>query len=139
MMTNRVVVEPSLAAAVAGDLHAFLAFVRRPSAQDEASLHRSAALVLTREALRAVLDALESGTAPPDVVQLWASFVRRGYLVHTGGHQTGPFDIRFGTHDEDEDVLVDVIARLDELGDAIDGHIGGEEIAVLRDRLAESG
>jgi len=134
---NRVAVEPALAAAVAGDLDAFTALVNRPAEQVRESTHRPGRLVLSRAAARRVLAALRAGTAAPEVVQQWASFVRRGYLVHADGRQTGPIDIEYGPQDQDEALLVEIVARLDEIGDVVDGHMSNQELDMYLNRLAE--
>jgi hypothetical protein len=131
MATNRVAVEPALAAAVAGDLDAFTALVHRHPEPADENAGQSERLVLTPAAARRVLAALRQETASPSTVQQWASFVRRGYVVHADGRQTGPLDIEYGPQEEYESILVEVIARLDELGDAIDGHLSTQEIDAL--------
>jgi hypothetical protein len=83
------------------------------------------ARLLTRSALSRVLRDLRDGHISADQAQRWASFMRRGYV--STGSGTGPIhpiDIEY----EDEDAIVEPLARLDELGDLIDGTMSDDEL-----------
>lgn len=90
-------------------------------------------LVLAVPAVRRVVDSLRSGTISPEVAQAWASFMRRGYIATGAGGAVRPIDIEFEQAAESE--IAEVVARLDEIGDAIDGEIGASELADLARRL----
>lgn len=115
-----------LAAAVSGDLGAFVHVMdaTHESLRDAAS--RLSTLVLKREALATALRAWRTGEYSDALVQGWASFVRRGYV---SGRATGivePIDVEyFGA---DEELIVEIIGRLDELGDVVDGTIDKDEL-----------
>lgn len=82
-------------------------------------------LIITRSALIRVIKAWQSGQFTADQVSQWASFVRRGYIsnITSGGLQ--PIDIVYDKLDED--LIVEIIGRFDEIGDLIDGNIGNDE------------
>ena len=92
-------------------------------------------LVLRPRAVAVVLSALRRGRITESAAQAWASFVRRGYLE--GGDLAPVRPIRIAYESEYEDAIVEAIARLDELGDEIDGEISPSEstdleLALLR-------
>ena len=55
---------------------------------------------------------------PPELVQGWASFVRRGHLPGVAG-PIKPIEIDYDLCAEDQ--IAEIISRLDEIGDVIDG------------------
>jgi hypothetical protein len=81
-------------------------------------------LVLRRVALTRVLSDLRDGVISTEQAQRWASFVRRGYLPRADATAVRPIDIAY----EDEAATVDPLARLDELGDVIDGTMPADEL-----------
>lgn len=99
-----------------GDVGAIDRLDRRDLASTAAKM---GPLVLTRDALRTALTALRSGTATTTQAQRWASFMKRG-----AGTAGPPVDIEW----EDEDLFADVLMRMDELGDVIDGTMSSAEI-----------
>lgn len=84
-----------------------------------------APLTLGSDAAAKVLTAYLSGRLSAEEAQGWASFVRRGYLAGTSVASVRPLDIEYEADAEDE--IAEVIARLDELGDSVDGEISEEE------------
>ena len=52
--------------------------------------------------------------------------MRRGYVPGSGTSPSNPIDIEY--EDEDEDAIVEPLARLDELGDLIDGTMSDDEL-----------
>ncbi len=114
-----------LAAVLRGDLRAYEQLEKDSpgiSAKDTEGLPP---LVLTRAAVRAVLEALQEGRVDPGLVERWAWFVLDGAVPYTTGPPAFGIDIEF----EAEDEMVEVLARLRELGDEIDGEIGEQELA----------
>ncbi len=86
-------------------------------------------LMLTEHAVTKVLRDLRAGRVEPGDVQQWASFVRRGYAPGAGRGPIQPLDIEYAP--EFEDAIVEALARLDEIGDVVDGHLGPTEIDEL--------
>lgn len=125
-MTSEVTTITNVKKAVHGDLNAFAALLRDPAAMvlDGEAIP---GYTLTPSAVRRVLTALRQGTAAPSVVQQWASFVRRGYIA-------GELPVRSITIDYDpqaEDTIADVVSRLDEIGDTVDGEVSSDEIGEM--------
>jgi hypothetical protein len=118
----------TLVAAVAGDLQAFTRLLAQPPASIDAQTDSLPELTVTREGIIRVLVALQQKDASPELVQQWASFVRWGYFGSVEGHRR-PLDIQYDHSVEDQ--IVEVLARLDELGDVIDGDISDAEIQEL--------
>jgi hypothetical protein len=94
-------------------------------------------LVLERDVVAGVLERFGAGRLSPVVVQAWASFMRRGYLPGGGSEAIDPIEITYeGQH---ESAIADAVARLDELGDAVDGELRDGEAADLLGALAGDG
>jgi hypothetical protein len=89
-------------------------------------------LVLTRAALTRVMRELRDGVISAEQAQRWASFVRRGYISHASAPAIRPIDIGY----EDEAAIVEPLARLDELGDVIDGTMSVDELNDWISRLS---
>lgn len=85
-------------------------------------------LVVTRAAAVAVLTSLDDGSCTPQEAQAWASFVRRGYACGARG-SIGPVAIDY--EEAWEDAIVEAVARMDELGDVVDGALTRSEISLL--------
>ncbi len=83
-------------------------------------------LVVARSSLTKVLEDWDSGSFSAHDVQRWASFVRRGYVTGAAHGPTVPIRIEYAG--EDEDQIADIISRLDEIGDQIDGNIDAHEL-----------
>jgi hypothetical protein len=113
--------------AITGDMGAF-AMVR---VQDHAVLIEAEGgkrpLVLTPAAVLRVLRSLQSGHLSPELAQAWASFVSRGYVARRPPAEgpIGPLTIDWDR--TAESAMADVLSRMDELGDAIDGTIDNDE------------
>lgn len=91
--------------------------------------------VLTAAAVRDVLTALERQAARPDLVQRWAPFMRRGYIA---GAHTGPIrPLQIHYESRAESAIGEVIARLDEIGDVVDGEVSDAEITAMLATLPE--
>lgn len=121
----------SIAAVVAGDLNS-LSTVRVASHRD---LQDAAAMLppifVSRIALAKVLAQWRGGLSSAEDVQAWASFIRRGHVSGTACGAIKPIDIEYDAGDEE--LIVEIIGRLDEIGDQIDGHIDAcEQDGMLR-------
>jgi hypothetical protein len=92
-------------------------------------------LIVTKAAIARVLTALQDHKTSPSMVQKWASFVRRGYFGSVDGKRH-PIDIRYDRASEDE--IVEIVGRLDELGDSIDGDISEAELVTIMAKLGRA-
>lgn len=91
-------------------------------------------LVLTRDAILRVLGDLRKGRISGEEAQRWSSFVKRGYVSGRAG--AGPVRPIIIDHDDDEST-VDVLGRLDDLGDEIDGTMSDDELDQWISRLSD--
>lgn len=91
-------------------------------------------LMVTSSAVRRVLQNLLSREIIAEQAQEWASFVRRGYIA-TKEKSIQP--ISFDYQGDREEEIVEAIARLDELGDIVDGTIDDDELRDLIERLRD--
>jgi hypothetical protein len=96
-------------------------------------------LVVTKKAVIRVLEGLLAASWTPEQAHVWATFVRWGVAGTWVKGEKGrrdlmpiaasvpyfPLDIEFDEADEDR--IVEVVARLDEIGDFIDGHVSTRE------------
>lgn len=124
-----------LARALRGDRRAIALLERQPHDAVLEAAGMLPGLVLRADAVRAVLLDLRDGRLSPDSAQRWASFVRRGYVSDGGRQPLVPIHIEYESGAEDD--IVEGVARLDELGDAVDGEIDEDESARLIARLSE--
>jgi len=110
----------ALKAVVAGDVGALNALLTVPEDRLlEAA--RDVELVLDRESLAGVLRRLRDRQIDGGDAQRWASFIRRGYIGGQNSGRVKPITVEYEPFYEDE--IVDIISRLDEIGDVIDGDI----------------
>lgn len=87
-------------------------------------------LIVTRSALIKVLEDWKHGHYTAEEIQRWASFIRRGYVAERVSERVHPISIDYDI--DDEALIVEVIGRLDEIGDLIDGQIKpGEQEEML--------
>jgi hypothetical protein len=77
-------------------------------------------LVVRPGAVARVLTELLNRQISPSEAQVWASFIRRGY-VSTNKKPVKTIDISY--QQDHEDAITNAISRLDELGDTVDGTI----------------
>ena len=116
-----------LHAAVDGDLDA-VRTVRAWSHDELRAVASVMTLCLSPATVVSVLKQLDSG-APPSEIQLWASFVLHGFAEGVGRGPIRPIDIEFDEATERQ--IVEAIARLDEIGDLVDGEVTRDEIRDL--------
>lgn len=119
-------IERALAAVIDGDLDALPLVL----ATDQVDLLGAAItlpqLTITKSALIRVLTAWRNCDDYASHVQQWASFVRRGYV---SGNANGPvqrIDIDYDTNNEE--LIAEILGRLDEIGDVIDGEVDADEL-----------
>jgi hypothetical protein len=72
-----------------------------------------------------VITGWRSGIYTAKDVQMWASFVRRGYVSQRNIGEARPISIAYDT--DDEALIVEIVGRFDEIGDKIDGEIDDNE------------
>jgi hypothetical protein len=115
----------AIAAVVEGDLNS-LATVRAASHRE---LWDAAAklpqLFVSGSALAKVLENWRRGLFAAEDVQRWASFIRRGYVSGRASGEIRPIGIEYDANDEA--LIVEIIGRLDEIGDQVDGRIDARE------------
>jgi hypothetical protein len=120
--------------AVAGDVRSVADLRAFPQGHfPEEALTES--LIVGRESVARVLRGIECREIGGQEAQGWASFIRRGFISGKGGGPVRPLTIEYES--DYEDAIADVISRLDEIGDLVDGDLPSEgEIA---DYLASLG
>jgi DNA-binding MarR family transcriptional regulator len=123
--------QQTLVAVVGGDLKAFATLLKQPPGKIDDLRDLLPKLTVTSEGVLRVLKALQNKDFSAEFIQQWASFIRRGYFGSVDGPRR-PIYIQYDPSTEDQ--LVNIIGRLDELGDLIDGEITDEELV----RMIES-
>lgn len=125
----------AIAAVVSGDLSS-LVLVMEAKHQD---LFDAAGalqgLCVLRPALVRVLEDWRQGRYAVDQVQQWASFVRRGYVAGKGSGSIRPIVI--GYEKPHETLIAEIIGRLDEIGDKVDGAVDSFEQEEMMRSLTE--
>ena len=108
---------------VAGDLRHFDTILK----SDHEDIRAAAAerLRVERNGLLDVLNAWGRGELADAQVQAWASFIRRGYVASRDLRPLRPIDIEYDP--AWEELIVEVLARLEALGDLVDGNVSDDE------------
>jgi|SRR5215471_13667844 len=120
---------------VDGDLSVVEVIRGAPQGAVRSAWEHSSQPTLTAAAVRRVLSDLAAGTAEPELVQQWASFIMRGYLEPIGP-PTRPIDIEY--EPDSEDPIIEAIAVLEQIGDTIDGEPSAEQLRQLIEDLSGS-
>lgn len=128
-MSDRDRLRTALAAVVAGDPEQIHELVGATHSDLVAAAGELPPLKLHGSAVARALAALLSDSSSERTVQAWASFVRRGYVAQTASAPVHAIVITY--EDALEDEIVEAVARMDELGDPVDGRISAEEGAEL--------
>lgn len=110
-------VKAALKASVEGDVNA-LNILREVPHEGVAEAAEGMELVLTRESLAIVLRKLMRQDISETHVQQWASFMRRGFIARQR-RPIRPISIEYQSCYDQQ--IADIIARLDEIGDVVDG------------------
>jgi hypothetical protein len=119
-----------LSRALSGDATA-LDGIDDPSGLLEPHSVRAPSLRLSSGAVAAVLKDYVAGRISETEAQRWAALMRWGHLPSASREPIRPLDIEFDP--TKEDAIVECLARLDELGDVIDGRLrDGEAEELLR-------
>ncbi len=79
-----------------------------------------------------VLKLLKTGSESNALIQEWAELIRWGTFCNSQNIIIElPFEIRWGHSEFEEGKIIDAVARLEELGDIVDGTIEEDEIVAL--------
>jgi hypothetical protein len=127
--------EAAIAAVVEGDLNELPTILAASHSDLLDAAAKLPQLTISRMALIRVLSAWRSGRYAADDVGQWASFVRSGFVPGKTSGAVRPIDIEYDV--SDEELIVEIIGRLDEIGDKIDGEIDENEQKEML-RLLES-
>jgi hypothetical protein len=116
--------------AVSGDVTAVVD-VERAAHQQLVDAVRQAdgPLVLSRDAVASVVRRYADGQISEAEAQRWAALMRRGYVSDSSSTLTAQIEIEYDL--QHESAIVEALARLDELGDIIDGELRPGEAAEL--------
>ena len=139
--------------AIHGNFEAFSLVQRQPHEDIQVARSALPKLIVSCSDMRSVLLALLHNQISPEQAQLWAFFVRHGYIGHWQSEPVTDQDRPSGEGADDklaavlrlkpsepimpvkidydptfEDQIANVISRLDEIGDLIDGQIANDEI-----------
>ena len=117
--------EAAIAAVVEGDVNRLSTVLTADHLELLDAAAKLPPLSVSRSALTRVLKEWRSGRCSADDVQKWASFVRRGYVSGKTSGSLRPIDIEYDAMDEE--LIVEIIGRFDEIGDLIDGSIDDNE------------
>lgn len=117
--------EAAIAAVVDGDVNRLSTLLTADHLELRDAAAKLPHLSVSRSALLRVLKEWRSGHCSADDVQQWASFVRRGYVSGKTSGGVRPIDIEYDA--KDEELIVEIIGRFDEIGDLIDGRIDDTE------------
>jgi hypothetical protein len=121
---------------VDGDLSGVAAIQAALQDDLQAAWNSSSKPVLTAAAVRRVVNELVAGTAEPNLVQLWASFLMWGHL-QTVGRPIRPIDVEYESAYEDQ--IIEAIAVLEQIGDLIDGNPDELQLRQLVADLSSAG
>jgi hypothetical protein len=127
--------EAAIAAVVEGDLDALSTILAASHSDLLDAAAKLPQLTISRTALIRVLSVWRSGRYTAGDVGQWASFVRSGFVPEKTSGAVRPIDIEYDV--SDEELIVEIIGRLDEIGDKIDGEIDENEQKEML-RLLES-
>lgn len=127
--------EAAIVAVVEGDLNELSTILAASHSNLLDAAAKLPRLTISRTTLIRVLSVWRSGRYTADDIRQWASFVRRGYVQGKASGVLRPINIRYDI--SDEELIVEIIGRLDEIGDKIDGEIDENEQKEML-RLLES-
>ncbi|CAK7261944.1 MULTISPECIES: hypothetical protein [unclassified Shinella] len=115
----------AITAVIEGDISSLSVVLAASHPEIQEAAAKLPQLTISRSALIKVLKEWRSGYCAAADVQQWASFVRRGYVARATSGALHPIDIEYDAIDEE--LIVEIIGRLDEIGDLVDGDIDNNE------------
>ena len=124
-----------LANFILGDLDLLAIVLKQPHAIIQECRSMLPRLVITTTTICKVLMDLQQHRITAEQAQKWASFVRRGYVAYKQKGPIKPIEIDYDI--TVEDLIADVISRLDEIGDLIDGTISEEKLKMMIRQLSD--
>jgi hypothetical protein len=116
----------AIAAVIAGELKDMPAVTAASYSALWDAAKKASPLLVSRVALVKVLEGWRRDYFSAQDVQRWASFIRRGYVSGRYSGELRPIPIEYDA--KDEELIVEVIGRLDEIGDQVDGQIKPHEV-----------
>jgi hypothetical protein len=128
------IAEDDLVRIISGDVERIHLLTSQADVMRLASQIPKGQRTLTADTVKRVLIALLQRRISPEQAQRWASFVRWG-LIPTAEMKVNAIEIP--KQEDCEDKIVDSLARLDELGDIIDGSIDDAELRELIEDLSK--
>lgn len=127
--------ESALQATIEGDLDQFSVVLGARHAQLVQAAEKLPLFSISSTALLRVLNQWRKGRLDASDIQKWASFIRHGFVIGLEDGPIHPIEISYET--ATEDVIAEIIGRITEIGDVIDGTIDDLEreqmLAVLQD------
>ena len=117
--------EAAMLRVVAGDIGCPSSVLTADHSKLQEAAEKLGPLCVSRLAVSNVVRTWRSGKFSAEDVQRWASFVRRGYVGGAAVSPIRPISILYDA--QDEELIVETIGRLDEIGDLIGGHVDDEE------------
>jgi hypothetical protein len=97
------------------------------------ALDQGGYLQVNRTNLSRLVERFQKKELTSNAIKEWASFVRRGYFRSIKGDAVKPVPIAYEARFEE--LIADVVARLDEIGDKVDGTITDEELGRIASSL----
>jgi hypothetical protein len=125
----------AIVAVVGGDLKCLAAVTAAGHRALWDAVEKAPRLLVSRVAVVKVLEEWHGGFLSPEDVQRWASFVRRGYVSGKSSEALHPIPIEYDPNDEE--LIAEVIGRLDQIGDQVDGHIEQREVEEMLGTLRQ--
>lgn len=117
--------ESAIASIMDGELRDLPTILSSSHSEIENATTKLPQLSVSRSSLIKVLSEWRLGHITADDVQRWASFVKRGYVSGKAIGRLRPINIQYDA--VDEDLIVEIVGRLDEIGDQVDGFIDDNE------------
>ncbi|MCB1214389.1 MAG: hypothetical protein KDK66_02815 [Deltaproteobacteria bacterium] len=124
-------ISKTLQEVIAGDLSHFDVIQNESHDEVNAASQQIGTLWLNRPSLLRVLIDWEKGKLSQKQVQAWGCLMSCGYIWKNGSLKE--FNIEYDQ--AHEDAIIEVLARLYELGDIIDGEISAEELQKMKQSL----
>lgn len=134
MATRRTIVdeysftEKDLQAVIDGNFAAFERLKRQSNQTILENREKLDELILTTGTLAHILNAYWRGELAPEILGEWASFIRWGSFMSPESERIRSVDINIEYDPSFEDEIIEIIGRLDEIGDIIDGEVNKDEV-----------
>ena len=120
--------EKDLQAVIDGNFAAFERLKRQSNQTILENREKLDELILTTGTLAHILNAYWRGELAPEILGEWASFIRWGSFMSPESERIRSVDINIEYDPSFEDEIIEIIGRLDEIGDIIDGEVNKDEV-----------